>query len=283
MRVSISAMLASALIIATWLAPVVAQDAPAGPAPETVVAVIDGKTITRADVIESVPEQYRAQLDSNFSELIDRLIVLTLLSTEAHKQNLQDDPEVEAQVARLTDQAIQEMLIRRYLAATMTEAAIQARYERFKKEVPAQTEVRASHILQVTEQEAKDIIAQLAGGADFAALAREKSTDPTAQQNGGDLGYFTVDRMMPEFAQAAFAMEKGTISQAPVQSQYGWHVIKLVDRRETVPPSLEEARGQVEEMLSGELVTALIDGLRGAAKIEKFNPDGTPIVPQPVQ
>jgi len=163
----------------------------------------------------------------------------------------------------------------------MTEDAIKARYEKFVAEQPAQTEIRASHILVATEDEAKEIIKQLAGGADFAAIAKEKSTDPSAKQNGGDLGYFTAGEMVPEFSQAAFALEKGESSKAPVKSQFGWHVIKVVDKRQKPPPTLEESHGHVEEMLSGELLTAYLTSLRTTATVEKFNPDGTPIAPAP--
>jgi peptidyl-prolyl cis-trans isomerase C len=132
-----------------------------------------------------------------------------------------------------------------------------------------------------TEDEAKDIIRQLDGGADFAALAKEKSTDPSAKQNGGDLGYFTAGEMVPEFSQAVFAMEKGESSKAPVKSQFGWHVIKVVDKRQKAPPSLEESHGHIEELLSGELLSAYLTSLRSTATVEKFNPDGTPIAAPP--
>jgi peptidyl-prolyl cis-trans isomerase C len=165
----------------------------------------------------------------------------------------------------------------------MTEEAIKARYEKFVAEQPAQTEVHAQHILVASEAEAKNVITQLAGGADFSTLAKEKSTDPSAKQNGGDLGYFAAGDMVPEFERAAFALEKGQSSQEPVQSQFGWHVIKVVDRREKTPPTLDEARGQIQELLSSELVTSYVTALRADAKIEVFNPDGTPKEPGPEQ
>src|SRR4030095_9262424 len=169
----------------------------------------------------------------------------------------------------ITSRATQEALIRRHLKAMMTEDAIKARYEKYVAEQPAQTEVRASHILVATEDEAKDIIRQLDGGADFAALAKEKSTDPSAKQNGGDLGSFTAGEMVPEFSQAVFAMEKGESSKAPVKSQFGWHVIKVVDKRQKPAPTLEESHGQIEEMLSGELVAAYLTSLRSSRTVEK--------------
>lgn len=256
----------------------------AAPPPDTVVAIVNGNKVTRADVIasaQSLPAEYQSKIDAIFPALIDRLVDLTLLADEGRKQNLQDDPEVKARITEVTDQVIQEALIRRHLKSMMTEDAIKARYEKFVAEQPAQTEIRASHILVASEDEAKDIIKQLEGGADFAAIAKEKSTDPSAKQNGGDLGYFTAGEMVPEFSQAVFAMEKGESSKAPVKSQFGWHVIKVVDKRPKAPPSLEETHSHIEELLSGELLSAYLTSLRTAATVEKFNPDGTPITAAP--
>ncbi len=256
----------------------------AAPPPDTVVAVIDGAKITRADVIASaaaLPAQYQGQMDQIFPALIDRLVDLTLLAAEARKRNLQDDPEAKAEIVRRTDDVVRELLIRRYLKEKLTDETIKARYGKFVKDLPPQTEVRASHILVASEDEAKDVIRQLQGGTDFAQLARSKSKDPSAAKNGGDLGYFTADRMVKEFSAAAFALEKGQFSQAPVKSQFGWHVILVVDRREKAAPTLDQARSQVEKMLSNELVSALIDDLHKGAKIEKFNPDGTPLKEEP--
>ncbi len=293
---SFGALLAFLLTTAA-IAPAMAQEAqptpdptagqsaqPAAPPPDTVVAIVNGKKVTRADVIasaQSLPAEYQSKIDAIFPALIDRLVDLTLLAEEGRKENLQDDPEVKARIEQVTNQMIQEVLIRRYLQKMMTEDAIKARYEKFVAEQPAQTEIRASHILVASEEEAKEIVKQLEGGADFAAVAKEKSTDPSAKQNGGDLGYFTAGEMVPEFSQAVFAMETGDSSKAPVKSQFGWHVIKVVDKRPKVPPSLEETRGQIEEVLSGELLTAYLTSLRTTAKVEKFNSDGTPIAAEP--
>ncbi|HET6221692.1 MAG TPA: peptidylprolyl isomerase [Dongiaceae bacterium] len=263
-----------------------AQPAPPPPPPDTVVAVVDGKKITRADVIasaQSLPEQYRQNIEAIFPALIDRLVDLTLLSQAGRKQNLQDDPEVKTEVERLTDQVIQEALIRRHLKEAMTDEALKARYDKFVAALPPQTEVRAAHILVDSEDEAKGIIKELDGGADFATLAKSKSKDPSAKENGGDLGYFVQGQMVPEFSKAAFELDKGQTSKAPVKTQFGWHVIKVEDKRPKAPPTLDEARGQIEQILSNEIVTAYLETLRGGATVEKFNPDGTPIAPKPVE
>jgi peptidyl-prolyl cis-trans isomerase C len=254
----------------------------ASPPPETIVAIINGAEITRADVIasaQSLPPQYQQQINAIFPALIDRLVDLTLLSQEGRKQSLQDDAEVKARVAQLTNQVIQEVVIRRHLESQMTEEAIRARYETFVAEMPPRTEVHALHILLESEAEAKTVIGELAGGSDFATVAKEKSIDPSAQQNGGDLGYFGAGDMVPEFESAAFGLAKGESSKEPVRTQFGWHVIKVVDRREQSPPTLDQARSHIEEILSNELVGAFVTSLRANAEIETFNPDGTPRQP----
>ncbi|MGH6933938.1 MAG: peptidylprolyl isomerase [Dongiaceae bacterium] len=256
------------------------QAAPAAaPPPDTVVAIIDDVKITRADVVASaatLPAQYQAQLEQIFPALIDRLVDLTLLANEARGQNLQDDPDVKTEVERLLNETISKTLITRHVKAAVTEEAIKARYEKMIAETPATVETKASHILLETEDEAKAVIAELAAGGDFTTLAKTKSKDPSAAQNGGDLGYFTAEQMVPEFSTAAFALEKGAISTAPTQSQFGWHVIMVVDRRDKAPPTFEESKAKIEETLSNEAASDYLKELRVAAKVELFNPDGTP-------
>lgn len=266
-----------------WAQNDVAPAAPgaAAPPPDTVVAIINDVKLTRADVIASaatLPQQYQSQIEQIFPSLIDRLIDLTLLATEARTQNLPDDPEVKAELERQLNETISRMLITRHIKAVVTEEAIKARYDKVVAETPAAAEIRASHILLETEKAAEAIIAELAAGADFATLAKAKSKDPSAAQNGGDLGFFAAEQMVPEFSQAAFALEMGAISQAPTKSQFGWHVIMVVDRRDQTPPSFDESKGKIEESLSNEAVTGYLQELRTAAKVETFNPDGSPKV-----
>ena len=288
-RYTLAAALVAGLVSAVAGSAIAKTDQPAAappPGPTTVVAVVNGEKITRADVIESaksLPQQYQQQLDVIFPALIDRLVDLKLLAEEGQKQNLQDDPEVKAEIAQRTEQVMQEVVIRRHLKAAMTEDAVKARYDKFVKETPPQTEVHASHILLDSEADAKDVIAQLAAGADFATLAKEKSKDPSAKENGGDLGYFSADQMVPAFSKAAFAMQVGEVSKDPVKTDFGWHVIKVEDRRAKAPPTLDQARSQIEETLSGELMSAYLESLHQGANIQKFNPDGTPIMPKPVE
>ena len=145
------------------------------------------------------------------------------------------------------------------------------------KENKGEEEVRASHILVKTEQEAKDIIAQLEKGADFAKLAKEKSTDPSKEKNSGDLGFFTKEQMVKEFAEAAYALKKGETSKTPVKTQFGWHVIRVTDRRTQAAPAFEDVKDQLRQKLAEFIAQEEINKLRSAAKIARFDAQGKPL------
>ncbi len=131
------------------------------------------------------------------------------------------------------------------------------------------------HLLVASEEEAKAIIESIKGGADFGALAKEKSTDKGSGANGGELGWFTADVMVKEFSDAAFAMQKGEVSKDPVKSQFGWHVILVEDRRAR-EPSFAEKEAELRDELARKIVMALLDDARAGATIERFNIDGSP-------
>jgi peptidyl-prolyl cis-trans isomerase C len=254
------------------------------PAGDPVVAIVDGKTLKRSDVVASaqtLPPQYRNQIDQLFPQLVDRLIDITLMVEEGRKQNLQNDPDVKAIVAQYEDQAIRQVLLKHFLDGKITDADLKKRYDQEIAKVPPVEELRASHILVKTEDEAKDIIKQLQGGADFAKLAKSKSTDPGSGAQGGDLGYFADGDMVPEFYAAAAKLKKGEYTKEPVKSQYGWHVILLTDRRTKEPPKFEEVKDQIKDELTQELVGAWLSDLHKAAKIQKFGPDGKPLPAKP--
>ena len=139
--------------------------------------------------------------------------------------------------------------------------------------------MKASHILIATAAGAKRVIADLEKGGDFARIAREKSIDPSGRDNGGDLGFFQKEQMVPEFSAAAFNMKKGETSKAPVKSQFGWHVIRVTDRRQMPVPTFEAAREELSDELTREAVDAHVKSLRENAKVELFNADGSPVAP----
>jgi peptidyl-prolyl cis-trans isomerase C len=212
-----------------------------------------------------------------FPQLLNRYIGLKLLGDKGRSENLSEDPEVKKLMSDYETQAIRQVYVTRYVDQQVTEEAVKARYEKSLKDNPPPEEVRAAHILLKTEDEAKAVIEQLKGGADFAAVAKEKSEDKGSGANGGELGWFAKDVMVKEFADAAFAMKAGEISQAPVKSQFGFHVIKLEERRTQPAPTLDSQRDQIRRDLAEEVVQALVTQLRKDAKVEIIGPDGKPV------
>jgi len=247
---------------------------------DPVVATVNGGDIRLSDVSafqRGLPDQYRNMpMATLFPMLVDRLIDLKLAANEARASGLRDDKEVIRRMAQAEDTVLREVYLGRAIAARLTDEALRKRYDAFLKDYAGKEEIRARHILVKTEDEAKAIIAELKSGADFAELAKAKSTGPSAAQ-GGDLDYFTRDAMVPEFADAAFALAPGTFTQTPVKTQFGWHVIKVEDRRTAPPPAFEDMRAQLGGQMTGDIVREIFAELRKGAKVTRFNIDGSPV------
>ena len=260
-------------------APVAPTPAAAGPR-NPVVATVDGHPIHLADLdaaVQELPTNMRsAPAAQLYPVLVDQLIDREALVLAARKQNLQSDPAVQDAMARAQDQVLQNALLRRDIAPQVTEANLRALYDKQIGSKPGEEEVRASHILVATEAQAKDIIKQLNAGADFAGLAKKFSTDPTGAQSGGDLNFFKKGDMLPEFSTAAFALQKGQITQTPVKTRYGYHVIKLVDRRLSSPPTFSEAQQQLQQQFVQGLVQQEVATAKKGLTIQRFNSDGSP-------
>ncbi|MDQ7249039.1 peptidylprolyl isomerase [Dongia sedimenti] len=253
-----------------------ANGAPTPADPAEVVATVNGKPITRQDVLDSaadLPPQYMAQIDKLFPQLLNRLIGIQLVEAKGREQGLADDPEVKKLVKQAEEEAISRAYIQKVIETKVNDEAIQKIYDEDLKEHPPQIEIRASHILVKTEDEAKEIIKQLQGGADFATLAKEKSIDKGSGEQGGDLNWFTKDTMVKEFSDAAFAMQRGDVSKVPVKSQFGWHIIKITDSRMQTPAPLEARKDDIRQALSQEAVHQEVQGLIGGAKIEYSKED----------
>jgi peptidyl-prolyl cis-trans isomerase C len=245
-----------------------------------VVATIDGAPVHRAEVeaaARSLPEQMRQMPPQMlYGMLLDRVIDFRLLADEAERQKVGDDPAVGPALAQARAAVLREFLLQQTIEDGLTEEKLRARYEQKKTEEGfKREEVHARHILVQTEEEAKGVIEELQGGAEFTAVAQARSTGPSAP-SGGDLGFISRDQVVPEFAAAAFALAAGETSQAPVKTQFGWHVINIVERR-NIEPTYDETAPQLRQELAREIVTALIEDLRGDAKIERFNMDGSPM------
>ena len=259
--------------------PVHAQQA--APSEDPVVAVVDGTEVRRSEVeaiARSLPEQYRqVPLPQIYGMLLDRAIDFRLLSNAAEDQDLADDPEVQAALAQARAGVLRDAYVRQHIEAETTDDRLRTRYEEMKDDEEfSQEEVHARHILVGSEAEAAEVITELEGGADFENLARERSVDPSARSNSGDLGFFRREQMVPEFAEAAFALQPGEHTKEPVQSQFGWHVIEVLERREGTP-TFEETAPRLRQEMAREVVLALVADLRADAEIQRFNLDGSPI------
>ncbi|HRP80160.1 MAG TPA: peptidylprolyl isomerase [Aquamicrobium sp.] len=258
---------AAALMLAPSFA-VQAQEA-------AVVATVNGQPVTETDLavaISDLNEQF-AQLpeDQRRAAALSAVIEIRLLAAEAEKAGLADGDEFARRLAMLRERALHSAYIEKEIAAAVTDEAVRARYDKQIAETPPADEVRARHIIVETEDEAKAIIAELDAGGDFEAIAKEKSKDGAAAQ-GGDLGYFAQGRMVPEFEQAAFALDVGAYSKEPVKTQFGWHVIKVEDKRAQQPPAFEQVAEQFRTLLLRETYFAKVKELRDGAAVEIADP-----------
>jgi peptidyl-prolyl cis-trans isomerase C len=278
-------------------APAPAQKLPAKPAAaaapaaqplkDPVVATVNGQPIRLSELEiaqQALPQQYRNMpLQAVFPALLDRIVDSKLVVQEGKKSKVTDDPAFKKRMAFVEDQVLQDFWIQREVARKVTAEKLQQRYEERLKSMPSEEEVHARHILVSTEDEAKAIIADLKKGAAFDKLAKEKSTDKASGAEGGDLGWFKKSDMVKEFADAAFALKKDELTETPVKTQFGYHVIKVEDRRKAPPPAFEELADQLREEMAREAVTAQLDQLRSGAKIEKFNIDGSKVEAAPAK
>jgi peptidyl-prolyl cis-trans isomerase C len=246
---------------------------------DPVIARVNGVDIRQSDLAlaqEEIGSSMPATMapDQKREYLITYLGDVIVLAQAAEQQKLDDNPDVKRQVAFERNKVLMEALLRKAGKAAQTDDAMHQVYDDAVKKMAPEEEVHARHILVPTEDEAKAIEAQLKGGADFAALAKEKSKDPGAA-NGGDLGYFTKDQMVPEFADAAFKLDKGQISD-PVHTQFGWHIIKVEDKRIKPTPTYDEVKGQLENYVAHRAQAQLVDNLRKTAKIERLDQPPAP-------
>ena len=239
-------------------------------ADDPIVARVNGEEIRRSAVFAlagTLPQQFQSQIMQVYPLLVQRLVDFKLANAAGRAQGLAEDEEVKKRLAELEDRVIREVWIERAVDEGMTEEALRSRYTTYLADNPPVTEQNARHILLKTEEEAREIIGKLDGGADFAEMATEHSTGPSGPR-GGDLGYFTEDQMVPEFTTAANALQPGEYTKDPVETQFGWHVIKVEDRREVAPPSFEDLELQLRQEYARENVETVLQGLRDKAEIE---------------
>ncbi len=247
--------------------------APVARAEDSVLARANGVDIRQSDLalaeedIGSAMPQMGAEQKRDY--LITYLADVIILAQAADQHQLANRGDVKQRIEFERHKALMEALLQDAGKAAMTDDALHKVYDEAIKQTPNEQEVHARHILVATEGEAKDIEAQLKSGADFATLAKQKSKDPGAAE-GGDLGYFTKDQMVPEFAEAAFKLDKGQISD-PVKTQFGWHIIKVEDKRIKPTPTYDEVKGQLQNYVARRAQAELVDNLRKSATIERLD------------
>ncbi|MBX9465445.1 MAG: peptidylprolyl isomerase [Aquamicrobium sp.] len=263
-RLSFVRLGAAAAILALAGTAAMAQD-------EAVVATVNGQPVTETDLEIAIAdlEQQFAQLpaEQRRAAALSAVIEIRLLAAEAESKGLAEGDEFQRRMDMLRQRALHSAYIEQEVAGLVTDEAVRTRYDEEIAKIPASEEVRARHILVETEEEATAIIKQLDEGGNFEEIAKEKSTDGAAAQ-GGDLGYFGAGQMVPEFEQAAFAMEVGAHSAEPVKSQFGWHVIKLEDKRAKQPPAFEQVSEQLRSVLVRDAYMKAVNDLRAAADVE---------------
>ena len=250
---------------------------------DSVVARVNGVDIRQSD-LALAEDEVGANMpqmgpDQKREYLITYLCDVVLLAQAADKQKIADRDDVKHRIDFERSKVLMETLLHDTGKAALNDEAMHKVYDEAAKQMPPEQEVHARHILVQTEDEAKEIEAELKKGADFATLAKEKSKDPGAA-DGGDLGYFTKDQMVPEFSQAAFKLDKGQISD-PVHTQFGWHIIKVEDKRTKPTPTFDEVRGQIENYVAHKAQAELVANLRKSATIERL--DQPPPAPDPSQ
>jgi peptidyl-prolyl cis-trans isomerase C len=255
------------LVLALTLVMMTAGACMAAAQSDPVLAKVNGTEIhqsdlavAEADIGESLPAEVSP--DKRREVLLTYLVNVNLLAQAAEKQKAEQEPNFAKRIAFARKKVLVQTLMEQESKKATTDAAIKKFYDDKAK---PQTEVHARHILVETEEQAKDVEAQLKKGADFAELAKKLSKDPGS--DGGDLGYITKEQVVPEFGNVAFSLEKGKIS-APVKTQFGWHIIKVEDTRERKPPPLEAVKDQIKAKLTQEATEAMMQKLRADAKIE---------------
>jgi peptidyl-prolyl cis-trans isomerase C len=268
----LSAALAATLLGLSLASPVSA----AGDDP--VVASVNGTEIHLSDLMRQKngsPRLAQAPLKDVYAPLLDNLVREQLLADAGRKDGLAKDPEIVAALKKAESSILADAYAFRSANKAVNDQMIQTRYGELKKNFKPTEEVRAKHILLNSADDANAALADIKGGRKFEDVAAEKSKDGNAA-SGGDLGFFRKEEMVPEFAEAAFKLKPGKISD-PVKTQFGWHLIKVEEKRMSQPPALEEVKDDIRAELAQQALLKLIKNLEAGAKISKFDPEGKPL------
>ena len=267
LRKIVSSILAFLLFSIMFLKATQAQNIP-------IVANVNNEDISLETMIHAMnelpPEIQSQPFMSYYEDLLERVIDIKLFAQEGKKMKLDEEPSVRAAIDFVIEKVLMQAFLSKYVQENIKEENLKASYNNFIADETSREEIKASHILMDTESEAIDVINMLNNGDDFAELAKNKSTGPSGP-SGGDLGWFKRGQMVPPFEKAAFSLNKNEISQRPVQTQFGWHVIKIFDKRIPEAPSYENMKSKLIQDLERKIVSKKIQDLRNDALIEKLS------------
>ena len=267
LRKIVSSILAFLLFSIMFLKATQAQNIP-------IVANVNNEDISLETMIHAMnelpPEIQSQPFMSYYEDLLERVIDIKLFAQEGKKMKLDEEPSVRAAIDFVIEKVLMQAFLSKYVQENIKEENIKASYNNFIADETSREEIKASHILMDTESEAIDVINMLNNGDDFAELAKNKSTGPSGP-SGGDLGWFKRGQMVPPFEKAAFSLNKNEITQIPVQTQFGWHVIKIFDKRIPEAPSYESMKNKLIQDLERKIVSKKIQDLRNDALIEKLS------------
>jgi peptidyl-prolyl cis-trans isomerase C len=264
-------MLRHKFLVSAALAAAIFTQAPAFAADDPVVATVGSLEIHQSELDLAVQN-----LDPQLAQLPDEqkkvaalsgAIDVKLLASGALAEGIKDTEDFKKRMAYIGDRELHNAYFRKHVVDATTPEEVKARYDKEVASLPKQQEVHARHILVKTEDEAKAVIADLDKGKDFAEIAKEKSQDSN-KDDGGDLGWFGPGRMVPEFEEAAFALDKGQYTKTPVKTQFGYHVIKIEDKRDAAPPPLEQVQDQVKQLVMRDKYVALIEKAKADQKVD---------------
>ena len=267
LRKIVSSILAFLLFSIMFIKATQAQNIP-------IVANVNNEDISLETMIHAMnelpPEIQSQPFMSYYEDLLERVIDIKLFAQEGKKMKLDEEPSVRAAIDFVIEKVLMQAFLSKYVQENIKEENLKASYNNFIADETSREEIKASHILMDTESEAIDVINMLNNGDDFAELAKNKSTGPSGP-SGGDLGWFKRGQMVPPFEKAAFSLNKNEITQRPVQTQFGWHVIKIFDKRIPEAPSYESMKNKLIQDLERKIVSKKIQDLRNDALIEKLS------------
>jgi peptidyl-prolyl cis-trans isomerase C len=287
-RFALAAIAAAAMLATSGLT------ATAQTPPDPLIAKVNGIEIHQSDLAmaeEEVGQQLpQGSEDAKRDYLVGIVTNMILLAQAAEEKHVQDDPDFKRRLAFTRNKVLMETLLQNEVKKAMTDQALHAVYDDAIKQMPSEEEVHARHILfrvadwkdakqsQAAEDKAKAVVDRLRKGEDFVKLANELTEDPSGHKDGGDLGYFTKQEMVPEFATVAFSLEKGKFSD-PVKTQFGWHIIVVEDKRKRPAPPFDQVKGQLERIVARKAQVDLVTKLRAEAKIERLDKPAQPEQP----